>query len=116
MSYIQIEIGGKQRGLKFNQLAIEVIAKYNKSETQTAFIYAMIYGGLMGNSYVKQEEPDYTFEQVCDWIDAMQNKNDVIANITTVMTDTQIWKDLLKSGQEIEEGKKKVLESSATTI
>lgn len=108
MSYLQIEIGGKQRGLKFNQLAIELISQFNDTTTNTGFLYAMVYGGLRGNSYVKREEADYTFEDVCDWVDAMPNKDDVIIKITNTMTETQIWKDLVSKGQEVasEEPKK----------
>lgn len=108
MSYTQITIGGKERGLKFNQLAIELIAKYNSTDTASAFIYALFYGGLMGNLYVKREEADFTFEQVCDWVDEMPNKNESITKATDALTGTQIWKDLVKAGEEISEEKKKV--------
>jgi hypothetical protein len=116
MSYLQLELGGKLRGLKFNQLAIEVISTHNDTGTQSAFMYAMIYGGLMGNSYVKREEPDYTFEDVCDWVDVMENKAEAVGKVTDVLTSTQVWKNLVKAGQEAEvvEEKKKV--NSATTI
>jgi len=117
MSYLQIKIGGKQRGLKFNQLAIELISQHNNSGTNTGFIYAMIYGGLRGNSYVKSEEADYTFENVCDWIDALENKTEVIAQVSNTMTETQIWKSLVKEGTDIieKDSKKKVLKSSVLT-
>lgn len=110
MSYIQIDIGGKLRGLKFNQLAIEIISTHNDTATNTGFLYAMIYGGLRGNSYVKREEPDYDFEKVCDWVDEMGNKEEEIVKITACLTETQIWRELVKKGQEVkeEEGKKKV--------
>lgn len=115
MSYLQLELGGKLRGLKFNQLAIEIISTHNDTNTQSAFMYAMIYGGLMGNSYVKREEPDYTFENVCDWVDVMENKPEAIAKATEALTATQVWKNLVKAGEEIAgEEKKKV--NNATTI
>lgn len=107
MSYLQIEIGGKQRGLKFNQLAIEIMSQYNDTGTTTGFMYAMIYGGLRGNTYVKREEPDYTFEQVCDWVDVLPNKTEVITEVTRVMSETQIWKDLVDKGKEVAEEEKK---------
>jgi hypothetical protein len=116
MSYLQLELGGKLRGLKFNQLAIEIISTHNDNSTNSGFMYAMIYGGLMGNSYVKREEPDYTFEEVCDWVDTMENKAEAMSKVTDVLTSTQVWKSLVKAGEEINEEKKKVLESSATTI
>jgi hypothetical protein len=114
MSYIQINLGGKSRGLKFNQLAIEVISTYNDAQTSSGFLYAMIYGGMKGNSYVKREEADYTFEEVCDWVDVMEDKENVITKVTACLTETQIWKELVKKGQDVvadaeekEKGKKK---------
>lgn len=107
MSYLQIEIGGKQRGLKFNQLAIEIMSQYNDTGTNTGFMYAMIYGGLRGNSYVKREEPDYTFENVCDWVDELKDKENVIVEVTNKLQETQIWKDLVDKGKEVAEAEKK---------
>jgi len=108
MSYLQIDLGGKMRGLKFNQLAIEIISTYNDLESNTSFLYAMIYGGLRGNTYVKREEADYTFEEVCDWIDAMENKEEIVAKVTATLTETNIWQTLVKQGQKLEDDKKKV--------
>lgn len=120
MSFIQINIGGKDRGLKFNQLALELLAKYNDTQTTSAFVYAMIYGGLRGASYVKHEEPDYTFENVCDWVDNLADKDTKILEVTNVMTSTNMWQELLKKNKEIEEAteeeKKKVSKSNATKI
>ena len=97
MSYVQIKLGEQERGLKFNQLAIELIAQYNDGATSSGFLYAMIYGGLRGNSYVKREEPNYTFEQVCDWVDAIEKseKESVILKVTNALTETQVWKDIV---------------------
>jgi hypothetical protein len=108
MSYLQIDLGGKMRGLKFNQLAIEIISTYNDLESNTSFLYAMIYGGLRGNTYVKREEADYTFEEVCDWVDAMENKEEIVAKVTATLTETNIWQTLVKQGQKLEDDKKKV--------
>jgi hypothetical protein len=108
MSYLQIDLGGKMRGLKFNQLAIEIISTYNDLESNTSFLYAMIYGGLRGNTYVKREEADYTFEEVCDWVDAMENKEEIVAKVTATLTETNIWQSLVKQGQKLEDDKKKV--------
>jgi hypothetical protein len=116
MSYLQIVLGGRPRGLKFNQMAIELIGQYNDAQTTTGFLYAMIYGGLKGNAYVKREELDLTFEQVCDLIDELPNKETIAQEASKILAETQIWKDLVKKGEEIEEEKKKVIENSATTI
>ena len=105
MSYIQIEIGGKPRGLKFNQLAIEVLTTHNDG-TNSALVYGMIYGGLRGNSYVKREEPDYTFEQVCDWIDGLKDRAVTIAAVSAALAETQLWKDLIEQAVKDTDKKK----------
>lgn len=57
MSYIQIEIGGKARGLKFNQYAMVTFYKHvDLKDYDASSVYAMIYGGLKANCYVKREE------------------------------------------------------------
>lgn len=77
MSYVEIkDFGGKDRGLKFNQVSLEIFSKSLKVDTPAASaIYATFYAGLMGFCYVKQEEPDFTFEQVTDWVDDLYEKD-----------------------------------------
>jgi hypothetical protein len=117
MSYLQIELGGKTRGLKFNQLAIELIAKNNDAETLSAYMYSVVYGGLRGNSYVKREEVDYTFEDVCDWVDNLDNKEEVMIKVSNTLAETQTFKKLISSNEEAkEESKKKVKKNSPTKI
>lgn len=112
-NYIQIEIGGKLRGLKFNQLALEVFTKHTDYQTTHGDLYACIYGGLRGNSYVRREEPDYTFEEVCDWCDETDNAKIVEAyNLFTETQNFKDWyekfKDLVRSKiEETAEGEKK---------
>lgn len=111
MSYVQIEIGGKTRGLKYNQLAVELMAQYNDNQTTSAIIYAMVYAGLRGNDYVKRNEPDYTFEDVCDWVDTMDNKQDNLNLVAATLNESKSWQSLVKDGQELieaDESKKKV--------
>lgn len=117
MSYIQIEIGGQLRGLKFNQLASELLAKYYDGETTASFIYAMIYAGLRGNTYVKREEPDYTFETVSEWVDSMPDRDAQIIKVTAVLTETQDFKKLIEKTDtdESEDDKKKASTSETST-
>ena len=110
MSYLQIELGGKLRGLKFNMIAIEEIAKQNTTDSKYGFIYSMIYGGMYGCSVVKKEEIDYTYEDVSEWVDAMENQEEIVAKVTATLTETQNWKRVLNKQEtpENEEDKKKV--------
>lgn len=109
MSYIKLELGGKDRGLKFNQLALEIMSGYASATVTTANVYAMFYGGLRGNSYVKREEPDYTFEEVCDWVDLLyaEKKTDIIKQVEQVLTETQVYKSLIEVKKDDPPKKKK---------
>jgi len=68
---MQIEFLGRLRGMKFNQAAlVEMQLKNGKNTTNAVqYSYAIIWGGLIGNCIVKEEEPDFTYEQVCDAAD-----------------------------------------------
>lgn len=111
MSYIKIELGGKERGLKFNQLALEILRSKSNATSDIQNVYALIYGGLRGNSFVKEEEPDYTFEQVCDWIDEIYIRPDaaeLIKKISDVFTSTQMYQSIIAAnpGDEPKEPEK----------
>lgn len=93
MSYIQIELKGKKRGLKFNQLAIEIFSKHLDDTSNASMIYACIYAGLRGNSYVKREDVDYTFEDVCDWVD--EASEEALTAASDCMASTDAWKKAL---------------------
>lgn len=103
MSYIKINLGGVERGLKFNIYGIEKMTEKMRGKSVMAFAYAMIWGGLQGNSYAKEEEPEYTFDQVIDWTDDLpgDEKNKTIEDVTRVLMSTQGYKDLIKRGAEV---------------
>jgi len=97
MSYIQIEIGGKLRGLKFNQMAAVIIGqKVDIDNYQATAGYAMIWVGLKANCYVKGEEADFTFEQVCDWVDEVPQE--VLLKVITAFQETQLYKNAVDKG------------------
>jgi hypothetical protein len=106
MSYIKIEIGGKERGLKFNQYAVITMAKFADLENYEATAaYAMTYAGLKANCYVKREEADFTFEEVCDWVDKVSAE--VMLQVYNVFSETQVYKELIEKGTATEEVTKK---------
>jgi len=116
MSYIQIEIGGKPRGLKFNQYAVITMAKYADLENYEATAgYAMVYGGLKANLFVKRQEADFTFEDVCDWVDALPQED--LLKVYEVFAETQAYKNLIEKGKEKEEEvtKKKLKSNNVKT-
>lgn len=103
MSYIQIELGGKLRGFKFNMMSLEVFSKnINAEAVHTTSIYATFYAGLIGNCAVKREEPDFTFEDVCGWVDELYEKGrkEDIEKVCAVWVETHVYKNALKEFQD----------------
>ena len=105
MSYIQVEIGGKPRGLKFNKMAhLELEGKIKKGNLMSG-VYGLVWGGLVANCYVKGDEPDFTFEQVCDWTDELSD--DTLLQIQSAFQDTEAYKKGQAYKAELEKAKKK---------
>ena len=99
MSYCKINIGGKERGLKFNQGAIIIMSQTVNPAYYTATInYATVYGGLMGNCIVKREEPDFTFEEVTEWVDAMSKED--LAIVDEALNQAEAYKKLISAVAE----------------
>lgn len=75
-NYIQVEIGGKLRGLKFSQATnAEIIDRVEKIGGTTNEVLAgciVIFCGLYINCIIKGVEVDFTFEDVCDWAEGMR--------------------------------------------
>lgn len=105
MNYIQIELGGKSRGLKFNQIALETYIKHLKYEKEGAVasaIFSTFYAGLIGNCYVKNEEPDFDFETVTDWVQELfdTGKQKEIEQVCKLWEGTLCYQNWLKAFQE----------------
>lgn len=105
MSYLQIEIGGKLRGLKFNQGTVILMnAELDKmkleGQERLAFAApALLYAALRSNSIIKRtefvdevegKETPITFEMVSDWFDKLPE--DSITKILNCFTETQDFK------------------------
>lgn len=116
---MQVTLNGKPRHLKFNQLALEIFTKHVDYETTHGALYAGIYGGLRGYSYVKREEVDYGFEEVCDWCDEADQKELVAAyNEFTETRAFKEWyekfKDLIRTKvEEVIDEKKSLVKTSS---
>lgn len=110
MSYIQIEVDGVKRGLKFNQMALVVSAQFTDEENQLGTAgYALFYAGLKANCYVKREELDLNFEQCCDLFDKLNNEQ--VQAITKAFQESIAFQDKLPK-EEIK--KKKVKKTTLT--
>lgn len=120
MSYIEINYNGLKLGLKFNEFAVrkytEIVLQdlangLNGEDIAATSVYAMIYGGLHGNSFVKRQQMPYTFEQVCDIVEVL-TKQDLQA-ASDVFVEVQAYKDLLS---KLNEKDTKEVKKKATRI
>ena len=102
MSYIQVKLGGNDQGLKFNQLSIELFTEnINYEAIDTSSIYAIFFAGLTGNYYAKSKEIDFTFENVCDWVDELyQNEPAKITEVCEVFASTNAYKQWIEQFKE----------------
>ena len=71
--YIQIELGGVNRGLKFgNRALLNVMAKHKVDEGikfSFELIVDLIYFALLNNCQIKKVDPDFSYEEVENWTD-----------------------------------------------
>jgi cytochrome c1 len=100
--YINVNIGGKERGLKFNQMSLEVFTKnLDENAIKSTSIYATFYAGLVGNCYAKREEPDFTFEQVVDWVDELyETDQSTITKVCDAWEETNVFRTWLAEFQD----------------
>ncbi len=75
---MQIEIGGKVRGVKFNQFAFQEYSlnyvRYDKIAErypELFFVYTVIYAGLAGFCIQKTDDVDFTFTDIVEWVDEL---------------------------------------------
>ena len=90
MSYIQVEMGGKLKGMKFNKYAEDILRKKVQPDNLLSGIYSLVYSGLVANCFVKQIAQDFTFEEVCDWVD--QLSDEVLLQIHTAFRESDSYK------------------------
>lgn len=108
MSYIEIEIGGKVRGIKFTKFAMILINKKANLENWAATAnYAMVYAGLFANNYHKEVENDFTFEDVCDWVDELDGET--ITKIDACLQSANAYKATIEASKIVIETDKKKL-------
>jgi len=109
--YIQLELGGKKRGIKFGNYALMEYSKLNGTgvaefnETNPIKLCAdLVYCGLRNNCFIKKEVEDFTQEDVLAWVDdmAMSQISDII----------QLFEESVKVSQGIVETNEAIEASS----
>lgn len=113
---------GADRGWKVNMMTVELWAKNLESEAfNSTSLYWAVYAGLLANCRAKQIDPDFTFEQVTDWVDAQYTTEAgklLLEEIRVQFEASQYYIDMVKKleGQlqeAAEESKKKEQEMTA---
>jgi len=78
MNKIKIELGGKERTLKFNMLFLEEFEKKRKdSQGEVSNTACMIYAAIKANCELTDVQMDCTFEDCYDWSEEMLLNNDI---------------------------------------
>jgi hypothetical protein len=96
MSYCKILIGGKERGWKGSQMTVDIIRQM--ADPEISLTYATVYAGLKANCYAKREEPDFTFEEVCDWCEQLSVED--AQKINAAFQETQAYKKGIAAQEE----------------
>jgi hypothetical protein len=113
--YCEITIEGQKTGLKFNMYAFEQLQVIKGKEGGIRDTTALVWAGMLGNAYVKQTEPAFSFEQVSDWLEDQLFSNDQegqLAKINEVVTAALARINKVKENSEPgEDAKKKILET-----
>jgi len=78
MNKIKIELGGKERTLKFNMLFLEEFEKKRKeNQGEVSNTACMIYAAIKANCELTDVQIDCTFEDCYDWSEEMLLNNDI---------------------------------------
>lgn len=98
--YIQLELGGKKRGVKFGNYALMEYSKLNNTgvvefndDNEIKLCADLLYCGLKNNCYIKREIQDFTYEDVMLWVDEMP-----MEQITEI---TKVFEETVKSSQAV---------------
>ena len=95
--YMQAEILGRKRGLKFGTIAIRQITLYSEKNGKAlgdtldlALIPIIVYWGLFNNCYIKQEDPDFTFEDVVEFVDDNISTPEIFTDIVKCLYSSKL--------------------------
>lgn len=106
--YIQADILGRTRGLKFGMLAVQQIGMemqklgkvFGDNSIDLAAVPVIIYWGLFNNCYIKKEDPDFTFEDVVDFVDSNISTPELFTPILQAFYDSKFLQPTTQATQE----------------
>lgn len=109
--YIQLELGGKKRGIKFGNYALMEYSKLNGTdvaefnESNPIKLCAdLVYCGLKNNCFIKKEIEDFTQDDVLAWVDDMP-----MSQITDII---QVFEESVRLSQGIQDTQEAITKSS----
>ena len=95
--YMQADILGRKRGIKFGTIAIRQITLYSEKNGKAlgetldlALIPIIVYWGLFNNCYIKQEDPDFTFEDVVEFVDDNISTPEIFTDIVKCLYSSKL--------------------------
>jgi hypothetical protein len=107
-NYLSLDLGGKSYGLKFNNRTINIIGELTGSDPLT-FIPAssqwkdlvdytkvILHAALLSNLASKKEEPDFTDEDIAEWLQELEP--------TQIYTISNVYAQLLTPSIETTNG------------
>ena len=114
--YMQADILGRKRGLKFGTIAIRQITLYSEKNGKAlgetldlALIPIIVYWGLFNNCYIKQEDPDFTFEDVVEYVEDNISTPDIFTDIVKCLYSSKLVSGNVTSTDEKEQKKSSTL-------
>ena len=95
--YIAVDILGRRRGIKFGMIAVQQINEDAQklghrlgASVDLAMVPVIVYWGLYNNCYVKREDPDFSFEDVADFVDDNINTPEIFQEIVKCFYESKI--------------------------
>lgn len=71
-----ITVNGKAVGLRFNYQAVIEMGAVKGTSTLVKNVISIIWGGITGYAFMKQQDPAVSFEEVCEWYEDINLKGD----------------------------------------
>ncbi len=93
-----MDVLGRKRGLKFGMLAKQQISLesqklgrvLNGNSVDFALVPVIVYWGLFNNCYIKREDPDFTFEDVVNFVEDNVGSPDLFTPVLNCLYESSV--------------------------
>lgn len=123
--YISVNLGGKQRGVKFGMYALTMFSKRTGKTLVPDDVITIkqaadiVYCGLVNNCIVKEVDTDFTYEDVTDWVEEMffdEKGQETLSKIIETFSNSRAIKHGQKLNEELDESKKNLNSTTGTPL